>query len=241
MKTSALARVGLISGVVATASLAAGFLGCGHPPPANPGNVDVIATVPVDVQVDALDFRILGPNSTLVAGHIHTPRPQEEFEQLVRQVPAGPDETIDITAKALDGQHTCMGSAHLEVRKGVTTRVHVPLECHGPGDGVVHISVGVACPQTQHLVSYMISPLSASVGGTVDVVAMEEDADAGALRYTWTATTGTFADPAAASTTYRCDSPGPVSMTLIVSAAECEETHTITEVTCSANGDGGGG
>jgi hypothetical protein len=239
MKTSTLARVGL------TVALALGAVGCGHPPHTAFGNVELLATVPSDVLVDTLDFRISDDHSdqdggsTLVSGRIHTRHPQEEFAQLITHVPAGEAERIDVDSKSTDGQRVCTGSVPLIVKKGMTTRVHVALTCRGVNDGIVHITVGVvSCPQTP-FVSYTISPLSASVGASIDVAAIDQDADAGVLSYSWTATTGTFADPSAAATTYRCASAGPVTMTLVVMSNGCEETHTIGGVMCSPGTDAG--
>jgi hypothetical protein len=234
MTTSALARMSLIGGL---ALLVLGE-GCGHPPPEGYGNADILATVPSDVMVKVLDFRISAPHGVLASGQIHARHAQNEFEQLVTHVPASDDAHVDVTGKATDGKTNCTGSAPIEVLKGVTTRVHVSVQCRGVNDGMIHISVGLACPPTPQLVSYMISPLSASVGGTVDVAAIDQDTDAGTLAYVWLASTGTFADPSSAATTYQCAAPGPVSMTLVVSTGDCQETHVITDVTCSGL-DGG--
>jgi hypothetical protein len=233
MRTSLPARTGRNGRLALPASLLIlVVMSCGHPPHDSFGNVDVLVTVPADVLVNAVDFRISGPDSELVSGQIHSRSPQEEFETLVTHVPVGNEQTIDVTAKSIDGLDVCTGTSSLEVRKGATTRVHVALDCHGVHDGVVHIVVGVACPQS-HLASYAISPLSVSVGGMIDVAAVDQDADAGALRYAWTATTGTFSDPNANATTYRCVAPGQFAITLVVVAGSCQETYS-TNVTCSA-------
>jgi hypothetical protein len=141
---------------------------------------------------------------------------------------------VDVTATSADGHEGCTGSAVFDVVKNATTRVRVALICQGLDDGIIHITIGVACP-TAHLVSYTVSPLSATVGDTIDVAAVDEDPDAGALQYTWMATTGAFADDSAAATTYLCTNAGPVTMTLVASSDACQEAHAIA-ATCVAPG-----
>jgi hypothetical protein len=233
MKTSTLPRVGLIGGLTLAAGVTVGVEGCGRTSGAGFGNIEVLATVPDDVSVDQLSFKISDLGAVVATGHVRAPRPQEEFSDLVKDVPVG-DYDVDVDAPSTDGKLDCEGSASLEVRKGLTTRIHVALACHVVGDGIVQIKIGVVCAST-HLVSYAISPLSASVGATIDVAAIDEDPDAGALTYAWSATTGTFADPAAATTTYRCTAAGGIEMTLVATSNGCQETHTIA-VTCVKGG-----
>ena len=224
----------------ATAGLSVLFaLGCGHPPPEGVANVDILATVPSGVLVDTVDFRISSPKEVLASGRIHTPKPQNELHELVTHVPITTDERVDLTAKSTDGMTSCAGSAPIEVRKGATTRVHVMMQCHGAGDGMVKIVVGVECAQAQ-LTSYSVTPLAASVGGTIAVSATAAGVDGGTLKYAWRATSGTFTDPTASATSYRCSAPGPVTITLVVSQPTCDEDY-MSSVTCLAQTDADAG
>jgi hypothetical protein len=90
-----------------------------------------------------------------------------------------------------------------------------------------------ACP---NVFAATASPPSATIGEsvTVNVSAGDPDPD-DQLTYAWTATTGTFAMPLAASTTYVCSAEGTATITAKVSDGGCTETATIM-VTCHPPG-----
>jgi hypothetical protein len=103
-------------------------------------------------------------------------------------------------------------------------------------NGHVIISVGIQCPGLR-VSQYTLSPLSTSVGGTIDVTAAGEDdsTDAAVIGYTWTAPMGTFADPKAAHTTYTCTGAGTVTLTVTVSNGDCRASGGMM-VTCVGAG-----
>jgi len=76
------------------------------------------------------------------------------------------------------------------------------------------------------------------VGGDISLTATAHDADSApaTLAYQWTASSGTIASPAAATTRFTCAAAGPATLTLTVSdgdtAAGCAATSTIA-VNCS--------
>jgi hypothetical protein len=85
------------------------------------------------------------------------------------------------------------------------------------------------CPAITQVVA---SPLKASVGGDIDVSVTAVDQDGDSINYLWTGTGGSFADPAARTTTYRCEEGGNQSITITVSDAEsCTVTWT-AQVAC---------
>jgi hypothetical protein len=235
------ARVGLTAAISLFATvLGAGAGGCNHPGPSSSfGNVALTVTVPYDVQVQVITYEITGNGLMPAIGHIKASHPQQQFAKLITHVPAGEDYLLGVSAKSVDGQEICEGTAQIEVRKRATTRVHIALGCRGASDGMVHIAVGVVCPGVR-LVSYTVSPLTASVGGTISVAAAAADVDAGSLTFAWSASSGTYAEPAASNTTYRCTTPGPVTMTLLVHADFCQESNSIM-VTCVADTTDAGG
>ena len=212
--------------------------GCGRPSQRAFGNVDLIVDVPADVELTPLEFEISEGDAPVAAGRIAAPRAARELSQLVTRVPVSDDARVDVTGMSSDGLEGCTGSAPFAVARNATTRVRVTLVCQGVDDGMVHITIGIVCPGA-HLVSLTVSPLSASVGETIDVAAVDRDPDAGVLRYAWSATAGTFEAPSSATTTYRCTSPGAVTMSLVVSSDLCEESHTIGGVTCFVASSGG--
>jgi hypothetical protein len=92
----------------------------------------------------------------------------------------------------------------------------------GDNNGHVVISVGIQCPGLR-VSQYTLSPLSTSVGGTIDVMAAgtDDSSDAAIISYAWSAPTGKFSDPASAHTTYTCTAPGEVTLTVTVSNGDC--------------------
>ena len=86
-------------------------------------------------------------------------------------------------------------------------------------DAPIRINVTVdRCPT----VLAAASPSMTALGRSVAVDATADDPDGDALTYLWSAPTGTFATPAAASTTYTCAKPGDVMLTVTVSDRRCD-------------------
>jgi hypothetical protein len=113
----------------------------------------------------------------------------------------------------------------------------VAVDAGGAGqDGGDGSSVSVSgtfntCPALQAAVA---SPPAAVVGETINVNASAFDKDTtDKLTYAWTATAGSFAMPAAASTTYTCSVLGAQELTIKVSDGQCEDMSTI-DVVCTA-------
>jgi len=101
----------------------------------------------------------------------------------------------------------------------------------GDGSSVSVSGTFNTCPALQAAVA---SPPAAAVGETINVNASAFDKDTtDKLTYVWTATAGSFAMPAAASTTYACSVAGAQQLTIKVSDGQCEDMNTI-DVVCTA-------
>jgi hypothetical protein len=223
-------------GLVAVAASALGLVpsACNHAGHVDPTGIDLTVTVPADVKVRELTFQLIGQGKP-IAGRWFSPQPQQ-FERLITHVPPGDDYHLAVTAKSIDGKSSCIREMMVSVQKNAITRVHAALACQG-GDGSILISIGVACTKLQ-LATYTVSPLAASVGGTITLSATPL-VDAGVLEYLWTAPAGTFEDPEAEQTTYRCEKPGHIRVNLLVVAPDvCQENHDI-EIECLGLSDGG--
>jgi hypothetical protein len=206
---------------------------CNRPSP-NEGDVDVIATLSDDVDVEVLTIALSGNGIAARTGELHLPKSQRQVEKLISHVPEGDDYALDLSAKSVDGQFICQGAAtSISVRKSTVTRVHVALACVDENGGNVVINVGVVACTGGHLVNYTVSPLTASVGDTIAVTATTIKPDAGALTYDWSAPSGTFADPSSAQTTYQCETAGHVTINLRVTGSSCAETQSV-DVDCVA-------
>lgn len=108
------------------------------------------------------------------------------------------------------------------------------------GFGSANITLGTdECPG----VTFTATPGETRIGQPVTVAASASDVELGtAFTYAWTASSGFFLDPSAASTTYICpgrDHAGPQTITASVADGTCVTSKTAT-ILCVALADGGG-
>lgn len=75
------------------------------------------------------------------------------------------------------------------------------------------------------------APLVAPIGSLISVEASAYDDDNDQVALTWSATAGSFTDPLAEATSYRCATPGTHTLTLTYDDGRCRQTER-TQVTC---------
>jgi hypothetical protein len=94
----------------------------------------------------------------------------------------------------------------------------------------------IRCPD---LTSVRAAPDQAQVGTPVVVVATAVGViDAGTALFSWSASSGSFGDPAAPITTFTCAAPGRVTLTVAATQDGCSEAMSTT-LDCVAAADGG--
>jgi 3-phytase len=145
-------------------------------------------------------------------------------------LPPGAGYSISLTGNATGG-FGCLGSATFAVMSNATTNVVVNLQCKGGSTaGTAQINgTTKLCPVIDELTA---APAEARIGGSVALIAGAHDGDSAALTYGWAASSGTFSNAAAASTSFTCATVGEVPVTVSVSDGTCTETLSTT-VTCS--------
>jgi hypothetical protein len=222
--------------MVATAALGAAMsvvaTGCGEPGPS--GNVFLQVTITGDAPVTEAQYDIVRPGGDKVTGTIQGSPPDPSFTRLISHVPVGNDYQGHVIAHSSDQQIVCEGSTTFDVHPNSTTLVKLAVGCHGVNDGMVVITVGVVCPGFV-IQALNVAPLSASVGGTIDVNAAATSIDAGTPTYRWSAPVGSFARTAEAQTSYTCTTPGPVALTVTASSDACRDSQSVT-VECISDG-----
>ncbi|HVZ71349.1 MAG TPA: hypothetical protein VHJ20_03155 [Polyangia bacterium] len=220
--------------LAAITSLGLAAAGCGTH--AHVGNVLLTATVDPQAPLQYVAYQITGVGLAEVTGGIGTPEPAPAFTRLVSHVPAGLDYAVHVNATSVDGQSSCEGSATFDVKANQTTLVGVHLSCMHIGDGQVSITIGLVCPGYT-VSSWTISPLTASVGGTINVAAGTTNTDPHGppSAFSWNASAGSFADPKAAQTTYTCTKPGAATIAVTATSGPCVDTQMAT-VTCVSDG-----
>jgi hypothetical protein len=207
----------VLASICAVASIA-----CSKPPKSDRSIEGAVAlTIPrSNVVINSVHYTITG-NGTDVSGDISVPMPDDPVTALVSGLPAGAY-TVTLSAASADGRTTCQGSDPVTVFERMTTPVTVLLLCRTRNDsGTVAISGSFQlCPDID---SAIATPSVSQVGAydVLDVVASASQPEGHPLTYAWSATSGTFAEPSAAQTVFRCAAPGPVTLTLTVSDGNC--------------------
>ena len=150
---------------------------------------------------------------------------------------------IELEATSEDGESSCRGSAMFDATAGVTTEVAVLLRC-STGERFGGVRVNGMVKICAELTEAVVAPLQTSIGNVISVGSQAKGEEGDTIEYAWTADSGTFADPSAAATFYRCEETGNHELTISVTSDQFE--HCIdswsVDVTCvDGNGTGGTG
>jgi hypothetical protein len=200
------------------------------------GNVALHATA--TAPISSLHYEITAAGLPRLTGTVSSPVATKELSSYLSHVPVGRGDVVTVEATTPDGQLSCHGSATFDVRRNATTQVTLALLCRaagdGPGTGIVRVVIdGVSCPELQ-VTSYSVSPLTASIGASISVSATTSPTDGGAVTYAWTASSGTFAQADAPTTTYTCTAPGAATLTIAAMSGACRDAKSVT-VSCGAD------
>ncbi|HVZ20061.1 MAG TPA: hypothetical protein VG871_03305 [Vicinamibacterales bacterium] len=220
--------------MVVTAALGAAsvVVGCNEPGPA--GNVYLQVTITGDAPVTEAQYEITRDGADIATGTIQGSPPSPTFTRLISHVPVGKGYQGHVVAHSPDQKIVCEGSTTFDVRANSTTLVTLAVGCHGVDDGMVVITIGVVCPGFA-IQSLNVSPLSASVGGSIDVSATAPSIDASAATFHWSAPVGSFSRTTDAQTSYTCTTPGQVALTVTASSDACRDSQSVT-VECVSDG-----
>jgi hypothetical protein len=204
-----------------------GGSGSGSPSPnapaaaENTGSLGMQLTLPGGQQVNSVTWTITGPNgaSTVVQSGTINLQNSQTISFLVGGIPAGNNYTIVVTGTSTDGTANCIGSVTFNTTARTTTNVSVLLQCNTPPSEAGSALVTGTLYSCASVSSLSASPAEVNVGFSValSATATGPGADAGTLTYQWSAPTGTFDTPTAASANYTCTVAGPVTVTFSVS------------------------
>lgn len=142
-------------------------------------------------------------------------------------VPVGTGHSLALSAEN-EASVRCSGEAEFDVVEGATIVVPVSLTCEPSGGlRVVGTLSPELCPSVE------LRPLAApvTVGATVQLSAAA--ASGGSPTYAWAASGGALASALAATASFKCTEPGPVTLTLTASSQGCSDTAS-TVVECVA-------
>ena len=224
------------------------FAGCAseRTGPSEPGSVSVNLIVG-NTDVTAVNFEVTCSDSTVcpLNGQFNVVDDREPpVWATIMDLPVGdPDDpivyTINLSALDDQGEVLCTGSESFTVDPIITVKVNVVLTCGGDGeellgnvdiDATFEIVEGNNCPRLHFLNAV---PNDIPEGGASAVTVLVSDADGDPLTTALTATSGSFEDPAAQSTTYTCGSSGTqtISVSVTDGDAACDKTKSF-DVEC---------
>lgn len=173
--------------------------------------------LPSGQSIEVIDWQITGPNgaSTVVqSGSVKSQSLGATF--LIGNIPPASGYQIALSGTATDGSVICSGSAPFDVAVRATTNVSIQLACSVATSGAHVTRVNGSSYNCAAANSVSASPTETTVGGYSTVTAMANGPVPGALTYAWSAPTGSFGSPTAATTNFTCSAGGPVTLTLVV-------------------------
>jgi hypothetical protein len=192
-------------------------------PTDNTGTVGMRLTLPGGEQVNSVGWTVTSPNAdggtTVVQTGTVNLQNSETVSFLIGGLPAGDDYTIVLSGTSVDGTATCVGSAQFDTTARTTTNVSVLLQCTTPPSEAGSAQINGTAYSCASVSSISVSPAETTVGHTaaVSATAIGPLGDGGTLQYAWTATSGSFDTPNAASANFTCSAGGAATLTLTVS------------------------
>lgn len=180
------------------------------------------------------DMRALAATSATVSGASGWPGYLVE----VPGIPRGEDYLVDFEVIDDIGEVVCAGDVEFDVRVESSNEVKVMLNCESPRESCD----GGACGETNFCAQIVLaaaSPLEASIGREIDLLAVGVDVDGDEISYQWsTAIDGSLSDIGTPHTTFTCRAGGEHTVTISVSDDEtesCLDEWTVS-VTCLEGG-----
>jgi hypothetical protein len=246
---------------VATVGVAAMLAGCsaqsgGVPgtsasshPGDGTGTVGMTLTLPGGETISTISWTITGPNgatTTVQSGFVNVQN-SLTVSFMVAGIPAGSGYTIALSGTSVDGLVKCLGSAPFAVSQGMTTNVTALLQCTPalPDSGTINVN-GPLYPCAA-VTGVTALPSETTLGHSVSIQAMAVGANPSGVTYAWSAPSGSFDTPNAASANYTCTVAGPVTLTITVGDGPVPDggscgaaASTTVQITCDATDAGSG-
>jgi phospholipase C len=213
----------------------------------NVGSIGMDLSLPGGEQLTTVTWSLTGPNgaATVVQSGSVNVQNSQSLSFVVGGIPAGSGYAIALSGTSTDGASTCTGSAQFSVGVRTTTSVAVQMQCATAAAeaGSVLVSGNTFNCATWNSVTAV--PSETTVGNAVAVAASAIAPNAAALTYSWSAPSGTFDTPNAASAHFTCTAPGPVTLTVAMGdgpvgdggACSTSLDTTTLQVTCDGHLD----
>jgi hypothetical protein len=213
------------------------------------GAIGVALTLPGGATINTVSWVITGPNgaSTVVQHDTVDVSNSLSVSFTVGNIPVGSNYTITLTATSVEGTESCVGSANFSIMARMTTAVTDLLQCNAAGQEAGSLAVNGQAYNCGTAGALSALPSETTVGHSVVLSGAATGINPATLTYSWSAPSGVFTAPAAATTNFTCTAPGTVTATLTVSdgpvpaGATCNPASTTAtiQVTCDGAGDAG--
>jgi len=206
------------------------------------GTVGVALKLNNGADIQTVSYKISGNGITPLMGTISVPDPNSTVSLQIDSLPVGQGYLVELSATSTDGKTTCAGSSMFQIIGGQSTSVTVVLLCRTPfmppppppPPQTGSVSITGTFDNCPVVTSFSAAPLSAPVGGTIAVTSTAQDSDASdTVTFAWTADSGTFANAAAANTTFTCTAVGTATLKVTVNDGQCTDNGSVM-VTCTA-------
>jgi phospholipase C len=202
--------------------------------PENEGQINLDLQLASGVALDTVQYTITGPVGFSREGSIGVAN-SSTVSAVIGGIPTGAGYQIMLRSTIVGGGGDCSGSATFDVKAGGTTPVSVHMTCvlqPGTGSVLVNGTVNV-CPRIDQLDA---TPAEVAFGSTIALQAKAVDVDhvPSPLSFQWTATSGSFGDPAATAPSFTCTKVGLATITLKVSDGDpaCTTSQSV-DVVCT--------
>jgi hypothetical protein len=208
--------------------------GCAENDSDLPGEVELQLSLPNGVMLNAMSWTVLSSTDAVLATGTTNTSGMRATPSLSVSLPQGTGERVAVNATTTAGA-SCTGTSDpFNVTRGGFVPVSLIITCTAPpvdtGLGTVVVTATVDtsnhCPA---LTGWASAP---HAGGGFDVSVATAVVDGVVVTYAWTATDGSFADATAASTQYVCNSAGPQTLTVTISAPSCVLQIALPSVDC---------
>lgn len=188
-------------------------------PEADPtGSVGMQLTLPGGEQVNSVNWVITGPNGASTVVQTGTVNLQNSMTIgfLVGGIPADATYLISLSGTSTDGQATCVGSAQFTVMSQMTANVSVALQCNVAVSEAGSAQINGTTYNCASVSYISANPAEVTIGGTVAIAAVASAPNPAGITYAWSAPSGSFDTPNAASANFNCTTAGAVTLTLVV-------------------------
>jgi hypothetical protein len=186
--------------------------------PEDTGIVSMEISLPTAQTIEAFAWKVQGPSDAgpIVQSGVVNVANSAAVRFLIASLGAASGYVIAVNGATTDGGVTCSGLATFDVAPRTTTQVSVAIPCFAATSGA-HVDLanggGFNCAAIS---SVSANPDTAAVGGSVLLTSAAAGADPAALRYQWSAPSGTFDTPRAASAHFTCAASGVIPVTMTV-------------------------